>query len=54
MTEPTHTPTGLVRLAKRLAQQLGCSRSMAEQYIEGGLVSVDFCSSCDGSTLRNV
>lgn len=41
MTEPTHTPTGLVRLAKRLAQQLGCSRSMAEQYIEGGLVSVD-------------
>ncbi|WP_338053060.1 S4 domain-containing protein [Rhodoferax koreense] len=34
MTEP-------VRLAKRLAQQLNCSRREAEQYIEGGWVSVD-------------
>jgi 23S rRNA pseudouridine2604 synthase len=34
MTEP-------VRLAKRLAQQMGCSRSVAEQYIEGGWVEVD-------------
>ena len=30
-----------VRLAKRVAQQLGCSRATAEQYIEGGWVSVD-------------
>ncbi len=41
MTEHHDASTGLVRLAKRLAQQLGCSRSVAEQYIEGGLVSVD-------------
>lgn len=34
MTEP-------VRLAKRLAEMRGCSRSEAEQYIEGGWVSVD-------------
>lgn len=34
MTEP-------VRLAKRLAEMLGCSRREAEQYIEGGWVSVD-------------
>ena len=34
MTEP-------VRLAKHLAQMLGCSRSQAEQYIEGGWVRVD-------------
>jgi 23S rRNA pseudouridine2604 synthase len=34
MTEP-------IRLAKRLADQLGCSRREAEQYIEGGWVSVD-------------
>jgi len=34
MTEP-------VRLAKRLAAQLPCSRSQAEQYIEGGWVRVD-------------
>ncbi len=32
---------GHVRLAKRLAEQLNCSRSTAEQYIEGGWVSVD-------------
>lgn len=34
MTEP-------VRLAKRLAGMLACSRREAEQYIEGGWVSVD-------------
>jgi 23S rRNA pseudouridine2604 synthase len=34
MTEP-------VRLAKRLAEILPCSRSQAEQYIEGGWVRVD-------------
>ncbi len=34
MTEP-------VRLAKRLAQQMNCSRREAEQYIEGGWVRVD-------------
>ena len=34
MTEP-------VRLAKRLAEMLACSRRDAEQYIEGGWVSVD-------------
>ena len=34
MTEP-------VRLAKRLAEILACSRSEAEQYIEGGWVTVD-------------
>ena len=32
---------GEVRLSKRLAQQLGCSRREAELYIEGGWVSVD-------------
>ena len=30
-----------VRLAKRVAEQLGCSRAAAEQYIGGGWVSVD-------------
>ena len=30
-----------VRLAKRVAQQLGCSRREAEQYVEGGWVSVE-------------
>lgn len=30
-----------VRLAKRLADMLACSRREAEQYIEGGFVSVD-------------
>lgn len=34
MTEP-------VRLAKRLADMLACSRREAEQYIEGGFVAVD-------------
>ena len=39
MTDPG---TGeATRLSKRVAQQLGCSRSEAEQYIEGGWVSVD-------------
>ena len=40
MTEDTLHP-GLVRLAKRVADQMRCSRSTAERYIEGGLVSVD-------------
>lgn len=30
-----------LRLAKRLAQETGCSRSEAQQYIEGGWVLVD-------------
>ncbi len=30
-----------IRLAKRLAEQLNCSRSQAEQYIEGGWVRVN-------------
>ena len=34
MTEP-------VRLAKRLAEMLACSRREAEQYIEGGFVTVN-------------
>ena len=44
-----HTPTPTeraptlepVRLAKRVAQQLACSRREAEQYVEGGWVSVE-------------
>ncbi len=41
-TSPSHHDTdGGVRLAKRVAEQLACSRSMAEQYIEGGWVSVN-------------
>lgn len=40
MSKP-YQPSGHVRLAKRLAEQLQCSRSTAEQYIEGGWVSVD-------------
>ena len=30
-----------IRLAKRLAEMLPCSRREAEQYIEGGWVKVD-------------
>ena len=30
-----------IRLAKRVAELAGCSRSEAEQYIEGGWVTVD-------------
>lgn len=30
-----------IRLSKRLIEQLGCSRREAEQYIEGGWVTVD-------------
>ena len=33
--------TDTVRLAKRVADQLGCSRTQATQYIEGGWISVD-------------
>ncbi len=37
----TDTMTEPVRLAKRLAEMLQCSRREAEQYIEGGWVTVD-------------
>ena len=37
----TSTPTTSVRLAKRLAEQLACSRQEAEQYIVSGWVTVD-------------
>ena len=30
-----------IRLDKRLAEQIGCSRAQAQQYIEGGWVRVD-------------
>jgi 23S rRNA pseudouridine2604 synthase len=40
MTEK-NPEAGHVRLAKRVAEQLNCSRSTAEQFIEGGFVSVD-------------
>lgn len=33
--------TESIRLSKRLAEQIACSRSEAEQYIEGGWVRVD-------------
>jgi len=33
--------TESIRLAKRLASQISCSRSEAEKYIEGGYVQVD-------------
>ena len=40
MTAPNPDPNH-IRLAKRVAEQLNCSRSTAEQFIEGGFVSVD-------------
>ncbi|MDP3230012.1 MAG: rRNA pseudouridine synthase [Acidovorax sp.] len=40
MTDKNPDPTH-IRLAKRVAEQLNCSRSMAEQFVEGGFVSVD-------------
>ena len=40
MTEKNPDPSH-IRLAKRVAEQLNCSRSTAEQFIEGGFVSVD-------------
>ncbi len=40
MTAPNPNPSH-IRLAKRVAEQLNCSRSTAEQFIEGGFVSVD-------------
>ena len=40
MTDKNPAPTH-IRLAKRVAEQLNCSRSTAEQFIEGGFVSVD-------------
>ncbi len=33
--------TESIRLAKRVAELMSCSRSEAEQYIEGGWVTVD-------------
>lgn len=37
-----NTPSNAgIRLAKRLAEQINCSRSQAEQYIEGGWVRVN-------------
>ena len=46
MTSPTKSlspvsPQEAIRLSKRVAAQVGCSRSEAERYIEGGWVSVD-------------
>lgn len=38
MSDPVHSP---VRLAKRLADLIRCSRTEAEQYIKGGWVSID-------------
>ena len=40
MTDQNPDP-GHIRLAKRVAEQLNCSRSTAEQFIEGGFVSVE-------------
>ena len=40
MTDKNPDPTH-IRLAKRVVEQLNCSRSTAEQFIEGGFVSVD-------------
>ena len=37
----TNLQTDTIRLAKRVADQLGCSRNEATQYIEGGCISVD-------------
>ncbi len=39
--DPSSPQTDTIRLAKRVADQLGCSRAEAIQYIEGGAVSVD-------------
>ncbi|MEG2962384.1 MAG: RNA-binding protein, partial [Janthinobacterium sp.] len=39
MTTPHEMPT--VRLAKRLSEDVPCSRREAELYIEGGWVTVD-------------
>ncbi|WP_298214308.1 rRNA pseudouridine synthase [Acidovorax sp.] len=39
MTDKNPDPSH-IRLAKRVAEQLNCSRSTAEQFIEGGFVSV--------------
>lgn len=36
-----HPSDSLIRLAKRVAAQLSCSRATAEQYIEGGWVRID-------------
>ncbi len=41
MQKLPHPAEMTIRLAKRVAEQLACSRSMAEQFIEGGFVSVN-------------
>ncbi|UVW27603.1 rRNA pseudouridine synthase [Massilia sp. H6] len=41
MSDPTSSTDDGIRLAKRVAAQLGCSRAEAERYIAGGAVSVD-------------
>jgi 23S rRNA pseudouridine2604 synthase len=42
MTAPAHPPAEAgTRLSKRVAELVPCSRSQAEQYIEGGWVRVD-------------
>ncbi len=38
---PTNPQIDTVRLAKRVAEQFGCSRADATHYIEGGWISVD-------------
>jgi 23S rRNA pseudouridine2604 synthase len=38
---PSNPETDTIRLAKCVADQLGCSRAAATQYIEGGWISVD-------------
>ncbi len=43
MPTPAHEPqdTNAIRLSKRLAADIGCSRAEAEQYIDAGYVLVD-------------
>ncbi|MDR3004135.1 MAG: RNA-binding protein [Acidovorax sp.] len=41
MSAPEHSEQDGIRLSKRLAEQLGCSRREAEIYIENGAVQVD-------------
>ena len=41
LTSPPVPMSEPIRLAKRVAELTGCSRSEAEQYIEGGWVTVD-------------
>ncbi|WP_323140913.1 RNA pseudouridine synthase [Massilia phyllosphaerae] len=50
MTELENVDGDGVRLAKRVAAQLGCSRAEAERYIAGGWVSVDGTAEEDPAT----